>query len=92
VKSKQVNEKNVINNFRYKDKFITECNASIMGKKTYLPNIQGGEFKSSENLRTVGSKGMSTTKTPHGTFRGLGSLFSCQKLNIVHMSKLKFRA
>ena len=41
-------KKNVMNNFRYLDKFTNECNVSIMGEKTYLPSIQGGEFKGSE--------------------------------------------
>ena len=73
-----------MNNFSYRDKFITERNAPIMGKKPTSRNygiIRMGEFKSYDNPRTVGFKGMSTTQAPYETVRDLGSLFAGQQLN-----------
>ncbi len=51
-----------MNNFYYREKFVTECPASIMGEKIYQPKlryhgiIQAGKFKRSEKPYIVGSK------------------------------------
>ncbi len=36
----EIRLENVMNNFSYRDKFITECNAPIMGEKIYLTKLR----------------------------------------------------
>ena len=74
-----------MNNFSYRDKFITERNAPIMGEKTYLTKLRyysdGGSSKVMITPVLSVSKECLRHKLPTETVRDLGSLFAGQQLN-----------